>query len=1181
MKTEKQVTKQQYGRTWWGQQWLRALDRIDFDNRLERGRSYARKGAVLDMQVNDNQIEARVKGSRPKPYSVNIVVPPFFEEQRNVFLNALKNKPLIISRLLNRELPQELFTIAEENKIKLFPQSWQDIKLNCNCPDWAVPCKHLAAVIYMVANEIDQNPFLVFKLHQFDLPGELKKMKVKIEGLESEQIAGFEDAILKGKLQNKGRSLMPPNKEVPDFSLIPDLRQIVPTLFISNNLFYSGNFSAKIQDVYKRAAARETGSLKSKKQSEVSGYEEMRYADFKIIYLANGKIIPEAHLKQRIYNLALDKLLVLLAQTESKHLENYSDSFQLLYRTFRFCNILVERSCILPRLFRYEKEGYKIHWIPALMNEQVRLVFDQLKQWVVPDLVYTAASEKTKVTDNQVLNYEQEVLQLICSLFMNQSIKAVVDEVKQVTLKNATDAKIQAMFFENELVRFSHFSEKEIPNSIQLWLKRFFITNKALIPLIQVYELEKEGFEVEVLIKQKGTKVEAVESLYSFLKDGNDDRKMQVLKDLNLLSDYYPDLNRIIESEGRKKLLYTSNSLSEVLRKVLPALDMFGIQALLPRSLKNILYPKLTLSLKSNPKNKSYFSLDNLVSFQWKVAVGDTYITRSEFEKMAGRTLGLVKIRDQYMMLDEGEVKKIIHALENPKTPETFQLLQAALAGEYENAPVQIDDKLKKDLQELLKEEEVAVPASLLASLRPYQYRGFSWMYKNAKLGLGSVLADDMGLGKTLQVITTILKFKEEGHLKKQAVLVIVPTTLLSNWVNEIIKFAPQLTVNTYHGSARKLEKKMPDVLLTTYGVARSEAKKLKSRDWYAVIVDEAQNIKNPNVLQTKNIKTIQANIRIAMSGTPVENRLSEYWSIFDFANPGYLGGLNWFDQHYARPIEINQDRHKLESFKKITAPFIMRRVKSDKKIISDLPDKVENNQYCALTVEQAALYKNVTKDLMEMVEQTEGIERRGLVLKLLMVLKQICNHPAQYLKDKNTHPELSGKIQMLFQLLENIYENNEKVLIFTQFQEMAVILQEVIYNRFQKDALLLHGGCSRKQRDEMVSAFQNEKMEDTFILSLKAGGTGLNLTAASNVIHFDLWWNPAVEAQATDRAFRIGQKKNVMVHRMITRGTLEEKIDDMINSKKKLAGLTVAQGEKWLGDMSDKDLKDLIAMKV
>ncbi|MDZ4757422.1 MAG: DEAD/DEAH box helicase [Bacteroidota bacterium] len=1180
----KSNTKQDFGRTWWGQQWLKALDRIDFDNRLDRGKSYARKGAVSTIKITNNIIEAKVNGSRPKPYIVNIIVPPFFDPEKNIFLNNIKGNPLILSRLLNRELPTNLMEIAEKNKVKLFPQSWQDIKLNCNCPDWAVPCKHLAAVIYMIANEIDQNPFLVFKLHNFDLLAELAKLNINISSLEKERIICFDDCIEEKKPKAANLLL----KEIPDFSLVENLQQIIPNLFLSNTLFYSGDFKSQIQSVYKHAAKLESKSLQIQKAEAKSIHEEKRFHDFKINFSNNGTILIESSINGKQNPLTLEQLLILLAQTESKHLVNYSDSFNVLYRAFRFCNILVERSGILPRIFQYSADThYKIQWVPALLNDSINKVFQSLLDWLPSDSVYIqkGIDKKTSKTSTakQVLSTnKEEALMLVCSLFINNSIKGAFNLLTLPKKYTAIDTKVFDIFFNDKVHSFSQFSEQQIPNSIHLWLKRFFIGNKDVTPIIQVTELNNdEGFEVEILVKSIKKNIASVESLYTFLRNNIGEQKMQLLKNLNLLGEYYPELNVVIETEGKQKLKYTTETLSDILRKVLPALNLFGIKALLPKSLRNLLKPQVTMALSAKEKNRKYFSLDDLISFEWRVAMGNTFITQAEFEALAKNTYGLVKIKEEYVMMDEELVKKVIERLEKPRMPNSFQLLQAALCNEYDNSPVQIDRKLKNEIDKLLKAEETTLPKNSIATLRPYQYRGFSWLYKNAKLGLGSVLADDMGLGKTVQVITALLKFKEEGFLKNQPALVVVPTTLLTNWANELKKFSPDLNLHTFHGPGRKFETKDIDVVITTYGVARTDLEKLKKTKWYAVIVDEAQNIKNPDIAQTKSIKSIPAKIKIAMSGTPVENRLSEYWSIFDFANPGYLGNINWFNTEFAKPIEINQDKKQLKNFKAVTAPFIMRRIKTDKSIIDDLPEKIENNQYCSLTKEQAALYKNITHDLMLEIEQAEGINRRGIILKLLVVLKQICNHPAQYLKNDHIIPELSGKAQLLLQILENIYENNEKVLIFSQYKEMAEMLQQIIHAHFGKKSLLLHGGCTRAQRDEMVDAFQNTKMADTFILSLKAGGTGLNLTAAANVIHFDLWWNPAVEAQATDRAFRIGQKQNVIVHRLITKGTLEEKIDAMIISKKKLANLTVATGEKWLGELNDKELKQLISLEV
>ncbi|MFA7141288.1 MAG: DEAD/DEAH box helicase, partial [Proteiniphilum sp.] len=436
----------------------------------------------------------------------------------------------------------------------------------------------------------------------------------------------------------------------------------------------------------------------------------------------------------------------------------------------------------------------------------------------------------------------------------------------------------------------------------------------------------------------------------------------------------------------------------------------------------------------------------------------------------------------------------------------------------------------------------------------------------------------------TLQVIAILLKLKEEKMINgKKRALVVVPTGLLTNWQEEIARFAPSLTTHIYHGTARDLTLFDEDVMLTTYGVCRGDNDLLKRRKWAVMAIDEAQNIKNYSTAQTKAVKSIPAEIRIAMSGTPVENRLSEFWSIMDYTNKGYMGSLKKFNEEYAAPIQVSNDEQVVRKFKKITSPFLMRRMKSDKSIISDLPDKVEQNQYALLTRQQAALYEKTTQAAMELIEgcgeegdQQSLFKRQGLVLQMILALKQICNHPANFLKNGNDNPLLSGKVELLFELLDAITEAGEKVLIFTQFREMGDLLERFITDRYGDAPLFYHGGCSVEHRHEMVKRFQENRANKLFILSLKAAGTGLNLTAASHVIHFDLWWNPAVENQATDRAYRIGQKKNVMVHRFITKNTFEEKIDEMITKKKMLAEMTVATGENWIGKLSNRELREI-----
>ncbi len=580
----------------------------------------------------------------------------------------------------------------------------------------------------------------------------------------------------------------------------------------------------------------------------------------------------------------------------------------------------------------------------------------------------------------------------------------------------------------------------------------------------------------------------------------------------------------------------------------------------------------------SSKRVKTYLDLAAMLQFKWEVAVGDNIIDAAEFFKSVKHLSGIVKFKDQYLLIDQKEMAKLLRdSQQGVPDVSPMDMLRMSLEEQYKGNPLALTENLRKLLDALFDAKPVKLPKGLEATLRPYQERGLQWLYHHAQTGFGAILADDMGLGKTIQVVTLLLKHKEDSKPKHPS-LVIVPTTLLTNWEHECRKFAPALKVAVYHGPERQLTTDC-DVLLTTYAIARNDLAKLKKEQWHFMILDEAQNIKNHSASQTKAIKSLPAQNRIAMTGTPVENSLLEYWSIMDFLNKGLLGNMTSFRKDFAIPIEKSRDQARLDQFLKVTAPFILRRVKSDKSIIADLPDKISINEYCSLTAEQAAMYQNIVEQTMDAIEDSEGIQRKGLVLKLILSLKQVCNHPVNYFKSGKRDLARSGKGQMLTNLLEKVVLNREKCLIFTQYKTMGDLLQETLSQEFDTDALFLHGGTTRKKRDAMVDSFQNDANVNLFILSLKAGGTGLNLTAANHVIHYDLWWNPAVEVQATDRAYRIGQEKNVNVYRLITEATFEEKINDLLTSKQELFDLSVKQGENWITEMSNADLKDLVAL--
>lgn len=606
--------------------------------------------------------------------------------------------------------------------------------------------------------------------------------------------------------------------------------------------------------------------------------------------------------------------------------------------------------------------------------------------------------------------------------------------------------------------------------------------------------------------------------------------------------------------------------------------------------------------------------LGTLVGYHWEIAIGDTTLTLHEFEQFASKASPLVRIGGKWVEIRPEDVTNAIKFIsENPGGEmELGEAMRLALASDPTQTGVAVtglhatgwvasifggDDAQGMTLQL----PELETPALFRGTLRPYQQRGLSWMAFMERFGFGACLADDMGLGKTVQMIALL---QHERALAARAepgsdaahvapTLLVVPMSVIGNWVKETERFAPELKVMVHHGPERELgeafieKAKGHDLILTTYALVNRDQELLAMVPWGRMVLDEAQFVKNPQAKQSQAVRAVPAPRRIALTGTPVENRLSELWSIMDFLNPGYLGAAGNFRRKFSVPIERHRDRAKMDKLRGLVRPFILRRVKTDPTVVADLPEKLESREWCPLTSEQAALYESCVKRMLTEVEQSEGIHRRGLVLAALIKLKQICNHPAQMLKDQDPHagriidPTRSGKCVRLLEMLEELLSEGDQALIFTQFRQMGHLLSGLLRHELGKEVLFLHGGTPQGQRQKMVEQFQEATGKHPILmLSLKAGGVGLNLTAANHVFHFDRWWNPAVENQATDRAYRIGQTRTVQVHKFVVRGTLEERIDEMIESKTELAENIIGQGERWLTDLDTDQLRDLLALR-
>ncbi len=1164
----------QFGKTWWGEQWLRSLENVDYDNRLPRGASYARSGHVKEVKIKENMISAKVAGSRPTPYKVNLIIPPFFEEQVELLMNQIIKRPALISKLLNRELDPEMLTIAEEAGLKVFPKQWTDFKMQCSCPDWAVPCKHLAAVIYMVSREIDNNPFLVFEIHKVNLIEELKKRGIFVADLKKTEILTLA-GILKTTKGLKGFDEEKAYDRV-DFSKLHDISEALVQLLPDAPPFYSsGNFREKFSLQYLHNSKESKRVLGKRLDFDVlfaskTNSPEVNHRSTLSISIDSNHLIQisgENHSLKK-----LEQLIPAIFKLNPDHLPDYQPSVAAFHKILFASLHLIANGNVVPQIIQLANKDFIVRWLPALIDSEVRLLTDKLDKILPPGLLL---SPKTIQKTEQLLPLANQTTELL---------SIVISKLIAHVSRPSNGDLFEDIFFKNKAYPFVGVGENALSGSVKVWLDRFHLTAGNYKPVITVSELENEQFVVQISIEDISDANNLPVPVSKILQEKQyEKQRFRILQTLSLLSPFIRGLDMHINLGGNQPILFDIKEFAPFLMEVLPAVRLLDIKIMLPKSLQELLRPKPTVKLKRNSEQQGYVRLDDLLSFDWQVAVGDTLMSPEEFNKLLKNATGLFRFKENYIYVNESEMEKLHKFFSTDKPLNSFQLLQTALSEEYEGAPILLTSEVRELINELTSTENISLPQGLNAQLRPYQHRGYSWMYRNSRIGFGSIIADDMGLGKTLQVISILLKFKEENALNdKRKALVVVPTGLLTNWQSEIAKFAPSVSSHIYHGGARDIKLFDADVMLTTYGVLRGDAELLKKHKWEVMIIDEAQNIKNHDTAQSKAIKGIPANIRIAMSGTPVENRLTEFWSIMDFVNKGYLGNVKTFKSDFAEPIQVFNDEQAVAKFRKITSPFMMRRMKSDKSIISDLPDKVEQNQFALLTKQQAALYEKTMQLAMAEIEgmgEPDGqslFKRQGLVLQMILALKQICNHPTNFLKNGNFDPTHSGKMELLFELLDSITDAGEKVLIFTQFREMGDLLERFISERFGERPMFYHGGCNVNQRQEMVERFQHNRADKIFILSLKAAGTGLNLTAASHVIHYDLWWNPAVENQATDRAYRIGQKKNVMVHRMITKNTFEERIDEMIQKKKHLADMTVATGENWIGKLSNKELREI-----
>jgi len=1308
------------GSTWWSKKWISALESFSNTSRLQRGRRYARRGQVMNFKINsDGTVTGKVQGSASRPYTISVKIKTFSDNEWNKILKEMSNQALFLAKLINGEMPEDIDEAFSAAGVSLFPKSRSQISTNCSCPDWENPCKHIAAVHYVLGEEFDRDPFMIFNLR--GMPKE--QVMAKLRELRSFDVLPEEEKPLSEEEGEESYETIPLDECLSDFWLAGDnfnkiavsIKPPTVPLAILKRLgapgFWQGDdFWKDMEKLYKLMSDSAIKEAYAANESDGTGQKDGLNTNLNNIILHGtwvpdrGKFLvwgektktgkkgrgktPEHPFctsaeelvgisKALGFNFDSDEcspgsLTLSLPGTEKaphasfKRLETEEETLsnwevpavcvsareaitQLTHLPFndvphnnlniklgddilfwsllsKFGYELIARQRFIPSITtsgKGKKMVLRARWHPVYNydNDSKRL---DLFVDSMPYICGAADSDLKFSPAKLIIDFLNTAVDKTCRGWFKDKITGTGIWENKITRDTLPSKLLAGLGSVDGMIRGTTHERTVLKTEMDKW-SHAIRTSGRETPFRTCFRLEEPQDE---RMDVYGDKREAMDWNISFHLQAMDDRSLIVpaetvwksksighkgmefespqemfLGDLAKASRLFPAIEQGLKTRRPGKCTVGTEGAYAFLKEGAWLLEESGYGILIP-SWWGKYGAASDIKIKAKSKSKSpsetserkFFGLNSILNFNWEIAVGDEMLTREELEKLSELKIPLVKVRGKWIEFKKDRLEDALKIL-NKFEKEGMTLAEALhINSGAEDIGIPMEFESSGWLGDIVKGgngkfKKIKTPKSFNGKLRPYQEDGFSWLSFLKSRGLGTCLADDMGLGKTIQVISLLLHDRVMDKKSKSSapVLLIAPTSVIGNWHHELARFAPTLKVMIHHGTERLsgkkfiTEAKKQDVVVTTYALSVRDQKDLDKIRWQGVILDEAQNIKNPYTKQAQNIRKIskKSGYRIALTGTPIENRLSELWSIMEFLNSGYLGTFRQFRRNFAIPVERRCNQEVSEKLRDLVKPFILRRVKTDKKVIKDLPDKIEMKKYCTLTVEQTTLYKAVVDEMMQEIEQSEGIERKGLVLSALTKLKQICNHPALFLHDGSSLDARSGKLEQLKDMLDNVLAANERALIFTQYSEMGKMLKEHLEESYGREVFFLYGGVPQKKRDKMVTMFQGDKnAPPIFILSVKAGGLGLNLTSANHVFHFDRWWNPAVENQATDRSFRIGQMKNVQVYKFVTEGTLEEKIDYMIEAKKDLSDKILSAGDSYLTELSNDKLREMFSLR-
>ncbi len=1126
------------------------------EGRLQRGRTYANTGRVAALSIVGSGIGAKVRGNYRPWYRVKLLFPPFTDQEREAVLALIRERPVLLAAVISGELPMELIDALKTAGIDLLPRDWGRLQRSCDCPDYGDPCKHMAAVYYVITREIDQNPFAIFLLRGLDLHAEFSLKNQ--ENIPSPLVLQVRLSAKEGKAGETADPKLSLNDNYVSF-ILSVLRPSPP--------FWSGDFKTLLAEFYHESARRYELALTIPRTHGDASRIRLQDCDFCLS--PDTPAEAGAPLKLRFKHPLGPTLSMDLFEATPlflfQELETGSASYRYFFFLYRLFFLIIRAGAFIPAPM--EEDGIlTMAWNPLSSVQAIATQIGELGA-LCPPLLRVKTGTKGPLWADGVSTTHY----LLCAL-CGSYVRSLGFLSQRGSGRRAKADPMVDLFFSGGRLETAEIAHRSTPRAIFSWVSVFsrqsdlfrYRFTVAPSPRVGKGEIgETRAYRLGVYLARKG------ESAWIRLhKASKVDDAVEAFALVSLLSGYLGELAAL---EKQASVGLSEERLLFFLKEAAPVLRRLGAEVVLPKELGRELKPRVVVgaTLKGGGTLTRSLGLKELLSVDWKVAIGDSILDMKEFQALVKEGRRVVRFKDGFLSLDSDQVRRLLERAGRRPTA-------ADAVAAFVDGGAAFSEEALAACETLLGDKETPVPEELSAQLRHYQLNGYRWAWNNIANGFGCLLADDMGLGKTVQAIAVTLKLKQEKRLKRGA-LVVVPASLMTNWRRELERFAPSLKVKDYYGPRRSMDAQA-DLHLSTYETVLRDEEKLSAQKFSLLVLDEAHGLKNAASKRAQALRSIKSDARLALSGTPVENRLEDLRAVMDLVLPGYLGDAASFRRTWRVPIELHRDLQAAEALKRATAPFLLRRLKTDPGIASDLPEKVIIDEYAKLSKAQAALYESVLTELTN--PKTHDLEdprtRGALVLKLLTALKQVCNHPRAYDGQTSLEVDKSGKARLLMDLLRGILEGGEKVLVFSQYVETLDLLRELIATELGEACLCLHGGLRSTERSRAVDRFQNDGSQRIFLISLKAGGVGLNLTAASRVIHYDLWFNPAVENQATDRAFRIGQARKVFVHRLISAGTFEEKIDALIKSKRELADLSVAQGESWLSDLQAGDIRQL-----